>query len=506
MSIAEFSMRNHVISWFLTILIACGGIAAYFNLGQLEDPEFSITEAIVVTAYPGSTPMEVEEELTYPLEKAIRQLPYVDHVSSISTAGLSQIIIELKPQYQSHQLPQIWDELRRKVNDLTPQLPPGVHPPQVMDDFGDVYGIMLMLTGKDFSLNELKQYADILSRELELVDGVGKVSIDGHQQEQLIVESSWVEMATYNINPAIIRGLISHQNAVTPSGQVTLDGQRLIIHPSGELSSIETFENLIIHGEDTGKLIRLRDIATVKRGLQEIPSHLVNYNGEPALAVGISFSSGVNVVEITESINQKLIEIAHTKPAGIELHRMYDQGKEVKRSVSGFTRDLFTAIGIVIVVLLFTMGIRSGLLIGAVLLLTILGTFILMMLNDIALQRISLGALIISLGMLVDNAIVVVDGILIGIQRGKSKKQAAADTVKQTQWPLLGATIIAIAAFAPIGLSEDVTGEYISSLFWLLLFSLSLSWIIAISLTPFLANLVLNEHVPNSCEAKDPYR
>ncbi|MEE1673204.1 efflux RND transporter permease subunit [Agarivorans aestuarii] len=507
MTIAEYSIKNKVISWMFLVILAIGGVVSFADLGRLEDPAFTVKDAMVITSYPGATSTEVEEEVTYPLEKAIRQLPYLDKVTSTSSAGLSQIMVSMKMDYGPDELPQIWDELRRKVNDLEPSLPPGVNPVQVMDDFGDVYGVMLMVTGENYSYVELKRYVDYLTRELEVVDGVGKISLAGDQQEQLFVEMSLKRVAALNLDMNTVAGLLAQQNAVISAGEVTVNSQQLKLRPTGELNSIETFENLIIHGRDTGNLIRLKDVATVTRDVQEVPGNLLNYNGEPALNLGISFSSGVNVVKVGEAVDARLAELENIKPAGIQIHTLYNQAKEVEQSVNGFVLSLAEAVGIVIVVLLFTMGLRSGVIIGAVLLLTVMGTFILMSIYDIELQRISLGALIIALGMLVDNAIVVVEGILVGMQRGRSKVEAAKDIVEQTKWPLLGATVIAIVAFAPIGLSPDATGEFMGSLFWVLCFSLFLSWITAITLTPFLADLLLSSKSSEKQQSNDdPYK
>ncbi|GAM66646.1 acriflavin resistance protein [Vibrio sp. JCM 19236] len=465
------------------VILAIGGISAFGNLGRLEDPAFTIKDAMVIATYPGATTLEVEEELTYPLEKAIRQLPYVDNITSTTSAGKTQIMVSMGMQYGPDELPQIWDEMRRKINDLQPSLPQGVQGISIMDDFGDVYGMSLVLTGKAYTYPELKRFADFLSRELELVDGVGKVMITGDQQEQIFVEMSTDRLTALNLDSNTVVGLINQQNAVQDAGKVMVSGESLRLRPTGNMSSLEELENLIIHGRDTGKLIRLKDIADIKQGIVEEPQNLVLFNGEPALNIGISFASGVNVVEIGKAIHDRLVELDSEMPVGMSVDVFYDQSHEVANSVDGFIVSLAQAVGIVIIVLLFAMGLRSGLIIGLVLLLTVFGTFILMDYNKIELHRISLGALIIALGMLVDNAIVVVEGILVGIKKGLSKADAAIAIVKQTQWPLLGATVIAITAFAPIGLSQDATGEFMGSLFWVLCFSLFLSWVTALTIT-----------------------
>ncbi|EHK4782559.1 efflux RND transporter permease subunit [Vibrio parahaemolyticus] len=507
MNIAEYSIKNKVISWLFIVVLAIGGVTSFLELGRLEDPAFTIKDAMIVATYPGATSKEVEEELTYPLEKEIRKLPYIDRITSTSSNGMSQIMVSMKMDYGPDELPQIWDEMRRKINDLQPTLPQGVQSLQIIDDFGDVYGVMLMLTGDDYDYVELKRYADHLRREIELVDGVGKVDIAGDQQEMLFVEISLDRLASLNLDMNVVSGLLNQQNNVVSAGEVMVNGESLVIRPSGTLNTVQALENLIIHGRDTGNLIRLKDVATITRGIQEKPGNMILFNGKKAINIGISFASGVNVVEVGERLNAELSSLESIKPAGLDMSYFYNQAQEVDDSVKAFVISLAEAVAIVIIVLLFTMGLRSGVIIGVVLLLTVFGTFILMNYNNIELHRISLGALIIALGMLVDNAIVVVEGILVGLKKGRTKVQAAVDIVKQTQWPLLGATVIAITAFAPIGLSQDATGEFMGSLFWVLCFSLFLSWVTAITLTPFLADLLLKEEEKDTNgEDEDPYK
>ncbi|WP_025527004.1 multidrug efflux RND transporter permease subunit VmeV, partial [Vibrio parahaemolyticus] len=496
-----------VISWLFIVILAIGGVTSFLELGRLEDPAFTIKDAMIVATYPGATSKEVEEELTYPLEKEIRKLPYIDRITSTSSNGMSQIMVSMKMDYGPDELPQIWDEMRRKINDLQPTLPQGGQSLQIIDDFGDVYGVMLMLTGDDYDYVELKRYADHLRREIELVDGVGKVDIAGDQQEMLFVEISLDRLASLNLDMNVVSGLLNQQNNVVSAGEVMVNGESLVIRPSGTLNTVQALENLIIHGRDTGNLIRLKDVATITRSIQEKPGNMILFNGKKAINIGISFASGVNVVEVGERLNAELSSLESIKPAGLDMSYFYNQAQEVDDSVKAFVISLAEAVAIVIIVLLFTMGLRSGVIIGVVLLLTVFGTFILMNYNNIELHRISLGALIIALGMLVDNAIVVVEGILVGLKKGRTKVQAAVDIVKQTQWPLLGATVIAITAFAPIGLSQDATGEFMGSLFWVLCFSLFLSWVTAITLTPFLADLLLKEEEKDTNgEDEDPYK
>ncbi|EJN3356669.1 efflux RND transporter permease subunit VmeI [Vibrio alginolyticus] len=505
--IAAYFIRNRVISWMVALIFLIGGIAAFFGLGRLEDPAFTIKDAMVVTSYPGATPQQVEEEVTYPIEKAIQQLTYVDEVNSISSRGLSQITVTMKNNYGPDDLPQIWDELRRKVNDLKGTLPPGVNEPQVIDDFGDVYGILLAVTGDGYSYKELLDYVDYLRRELELVDGVSKVSVSGQQQEQVFIEVSMKKLSSIGLAPDTVFNLLSTQNVVSDAGAIRIGDEYIRIQPTGEFQSVDELGDLLITESGAQGLIFLKDVAEIKRGYVEVPSNIINFNGSLALNVGVSFAEGVNVVEVGKAFDHRLAELKYQQPVGIEISEIYSQPKEVDKSVSGFVVSLAQAVGIVIIVLLFFMGLRSGLLIGLILLLTVLGTFIFMKYLAIDLQRISLGALVIALGMLVDNAIVVVEGILIGTQKGRTRLQAATDIVTQTKWPLLGATVIAVTAFAPIGLSEDSTGEYCGTLFTVLLISLMLSWFTAISLTPFFADIFFKGQKIKQGEGEenDPY-
>lgn len=510
MNIAEYSISHRVISWMFVVILLVGGAASFFGLGQLEFPEFTIKQAMVITHYPGASPEQVEEETTLPLEEAIQQLEYVKVIDSISSNSRSQIMVELKEQYPSSQLPQIWDELRRKINDAQGSLPPGVYPSVVVDDFSDVFGMLFNITGDGYTSRDLENYADYLKRELVLVDGVKKVSIAGARQEQVVVEMSQAKLVNLGIDPAWIFSLIQNQNVVSNAGNMLVDGRSIRIHPTGEFRNVRELEQLIISPPGSTQLVRLGDIATVRRSYDETPETLYTSNSQPALSLGVSFASGVNVVDVGERVRNRLSELTSEQPVGIELTTVYDQPVTVSESVNGFLINLAEAIVIVIVVLLLAMGVRAGLLMGAVLLLTISGTFIVMKVLGIDLEMISLGALIIALGMLVDNAIVITEGIQVGLQRGQTRLEAAKRVVSQSQWPLLGATVIAIMAFAPIGLSDDATGEFCLSLFQVLLISLMLSWITAITLTPFFCNILFKKYEKatddQDATSVDPYQ
>lgn len=506
MDIAKLSIKNSVISWMFAVLLLIGGVISYTDLGRLEDPEFTIKEAMIITSYPGASPLQVEEEVSYPIENALQQLPYIKNIRSISTPGLSQIIVEMKGTYRKQELRQIWDEVRRKVNDLAGGFPHGVNAPQIKDDFGDVFGVMLALTGTGYTNEELKDFSDYLRRELVLVDGVSKVNVAGTQKELVVVEISRSKLVALGIPQANIFELLRTQNTVSNAGKIKVGEESIRFHSTGEFSDVKELESLIISAPGASELIYLGDVANISREYSDVPQHVTFYNQQQALLIGVSFTSGVNVVAIGEKLQQRLQELKYFKPLGLEVESVYNQPLEVEHSVSGFILSLVEAVAIVILVLLIFMGPRSGLLIGLILVITVFGSFIFMKLMAIDLQRISLGALIIALGMLVDNAIVVTEGILIGLNKGRSTAQAASDIVKQTKWPLLGATVIAITAFAPIGLSSDSTGEFAGSLFWVLCISLLLSWVTAVTLTPFFANLLFSSKMNTQNDDDDPYK
>lgn len=504
MNIGEYSVVNKVNSWLLVVILIGGGVWGFQSMGKLEDPTFTIKIAKVITLYPGATAQQVQDEVTYHIEDAIQRMEQVRHIRmSVSRPGMSDIQIEFENTYRAEDFPDIYDELRRKLADMQHLLPPGSLPPIVIDDFGDVYGVYFALTGEGYSWRDLWDVADRLKRELVLVPGIRKISIDGEQKEQVLVEISRAQLAKLGISPNQIASLLESQNVVVDAGEVKVGDELVHIEPTGEFSSVESIGNLLI-SSDERKLIYLRDIAQIRRVYEERPSKYYYLNGQPALTIGVSMQSGENVVEVGERLNQRINELQTIVPVGMQFAEIYNQPNEVDTSVNGFLVSVAQAVGIVIVVLLLFMGLRTGFIIGSVLLITSAGTLFMMHIFGIEMQRISLGALIIALGMLVDNAIVVAEGMLVRIQTGTSPQSAARDTITKTIWALLGGTIIGILAFAPIGLSPDSTGEYIGSLFYVILISLMLSWLTAISTTPLFCSLLLKQS-GKSANTRDPY-
>ncbi|VFS48496.1 Swarming motility protein SwrC [Budvicia aquatica] len=484
MKLTENFISNGTRIWLAILLLGIGGVIAFLNIGRLEDPAFTIKTAVVVTRYDGASAQQVEEEITLPLENAIQQLPYIDNITSISSVGLSQITINIRAEYGSAELPQIWDELRRRIGDSAVRLPPGSSPPIVNDDFGDVYGFFFSLHGNGYSNQELRNFAEQLRRELVLVPGVGKVGIVGVLPEEVQIEISRAQMTAANIIPQQLNDLLLRQNVVSNAGQLMVGSESIRLHPTGEFYNVQELGNLLVSQPGSAKSVYLRDIATITQGVSHSPNSIYRANGQPAVSIGVSFAPNVNVIVVGDAVQARLAQLEAERPAGMEISVFYDQAHEVEGAVNGFIMNFLLALLIVVGTLLIFMGVRSGLVIAASLALNVLGTLLLMKLFNIELQRVSLGALVIALSMLVDNAIVIVEGVLVGRQQGESTLKAITNVVKRTMFPLLGATIIAILAFAPIGLSNDATGEYCKSLFQVLLISLMLSWFTALTLTP----------------------
>ncbi|MDD5698157.1 MAG: efflux RND transporter permease subunit [Victivallaceae bacterium] len=485
MNLAAAALKKRAVMLLMTAVFIIVGTVSYFRLGKLEYPSFIIKKAMVITPYPGAAPLDVEREVTDKLEEAIQSMEQLESVVSTSQEGLSTITVEIKPEYHAEKIPQIWDELRRKVNDASEKLPEGVRKPVVIDDFSDVYGIFFAVTGADYNLEDLRKYAAKLKKELLLIDGVAKIAIWGDQREAVYVEVNRNRLTQLGIYPTEISKILSSQNLVEESGKVIVGDEFIRLIPTGALSTEEAIKNLYIRGEK-GNLLQLKDIAQVYLGYKEPPERLLRFNGKPAVGIAISTEKGCNVVNMGKLIKQRLKDLTAVRPLGIELHIINYQSDNVLKALDEFLINLLAAVMIVILLLLIFMGLRSGLIIGFILLLTILGSFIGMRIMGIELQLISLGALVLALGMLVDNAIVVADCILVKIESGMEREAAALEAAGETQWPLLGATMVAILAFTPIGFNPGNAGEFCRSLFYVMAISLLLSWGLAITLTPLL--------------------
>ncbi len=505
MNIGEYSVRTPVVSWLLVIILVGGGFYGFEHMGKLEDPNFTIKQAKIITFYPGATARQVQDEVTYHIEDAVQLMGQLKRIKmSISRPGMSDIDLEFKDEYTSEQFPDIYDELRRKIADMKHKLPPGVNP-IIVDDFADVYGVYLALHGSGYTYRDLKDVADELKKQLVLVPGVRKVVIGGAQPEVVYLEISRQKLGELGIPMERIGAILKSQNVVADAGKVKVGRDYIRIQPTGEFESVKSIGDVLLVS-DGKKLVYLKDIARIHRLYDEVPGRLIYFNGAPSLTIGISMRGGENVVAVGRALEKRLHELEGTVPVGMKLDVIYNQPGEVEKSVSGFIVNVGEAILIVILVLLLFMGLTSGLIIGAVLLITVAGTLFIMQLYGIELQRISLGALVIALGMLVDNAIVVAEGMLIRLQGGMKPALAAREVVGKNAFALLGGTVIGILAFSAIGLSQDNTGEFTRSLFYVILISLLLSWVTAVSTTPLLCALFIKPKQSGEGKGEDPYR
>jgi multidrug efflux pump subunit AcrB len=488
-NIGEFSVQKSRVIYTSILFVLLGGIVAYHRIGRLEDPEFTIKEALIITPYPGASPEEVAKEVTNPIEIACQQLGQLKRVESESTRGRSVVSAVIQDRFNKDRIPQVWDELRRKINDAQPTLPPAVRGRSiVVDDFGDVYGVFLAIAGDGFTLPELRRYSEFLRRQLLMVQDVKKVDLFSEQDEVVFLEISRLRLAELGIPEDQVYRQLQARNAASDGGRVRVGDEHIVIESTGGFHSPAGMLDLVIGSDGKGHQLTIQDVATISRGYADPPSRILKYDGRPAIGLGISTVQGGNVVTMGNAVQRKLDEMKGNQPAGTQIQEINFQPKAVTKATGAFMFNLGKAVAIVFVVLLFAMGRKAGFMIGFVLFLTIMGTFLVMYIEgSLLMERISLGALIIALCMLTDNAIVVTESMKVRIEAGEEKLPVIRDVIAQNQWPLFGATGIAVVAFAAIGLSEDRTGEYCNSLFWVIFISLALSWVAAITVTPLLA-------------------
>ncbi len=482
MNIARNSIEKPVSTWIFILICFAGGIWGFFSLGQLEDPAFTIKTAAVVTQYTGASAEQVAIEVTEPLESAIQKMPEVDKIISVNTPGQSLIEVEMKPTIKGPELPQVWTRLRAKIADAALRLPDGTSPPFVNDSFGDVFGLYYAVTAEGFNDAEKHDMATYLRRELLAVPGVADVSLSGLPEEAIYVEPDLVLSNNQNVPPLAIIGAIASANSVFDAGE---NNDVRLQAPKGS-DSVNEIAGLSVGVN--GKVISLADVTSVRRSRIDNPSQIIRHNGVEAFTLGIAGLQSENIVAVGKRVDQRLQELDHNLPHGVNLHPVYQQHEVVEEASNAFLINLAMSVSIVVVVLALFMGWRAAVVVGSTLLLTVLGTLLIMKLFSIEMERISLGALIIAMGMLVDNAIVVAEGMQTAMKRSLSSREAATEAASKTQVPLLGATVIGIMAFAAIGLSPDATGEFLFSLFAVIGISLLLSWILALTVTPLLGH------------------
>lgn len=484
MKLVKYFLSKKPVTILLLVLVLAGGLLAYVKMGKLEDAPFTIKQALVLTPYPGASPSEVQSQVTDVLEESTQALGELYYLKTENRAGLSKITVYVKKETRADEMQQLWDKLRRKVSDVQSKLPEGAGPSVVNDDFGDVLGVFYGLTGSGHSYRELEDEAKLIKNEILKVKDVAKVEIYGTQTPTIDISVSPSVMARSGITMADIARAFEAQNKVVDAGGIDVGSNRLRIESTGNFYSLDDIRNLTIVSR-TGEHFRLADITRIEESYQTPASNLMRINGQPAVGIAISTVPTGNVVDMAAAVKESLQQMSGSMPEGFELVTLYDQGYESAVANQGFILNLIISVLTVVAILLFFIGFKNGLLIGSGLVFSIFATLIVMLCTDIALQRMSLAAIIIAMGMLVDNAIVVSDSALVNMQRGMRKRVAIMRACSSTALPLLAATIIAILTFLPIYFSPHITGELLSSLVIVIGVSLMFSWVFALTQTPF---------------------
>lgn len=494
MNISKWALNRGVLIHAFVAVLIIGGLWAFTQMPKLEDPAIRVKQALVVATYPGASAHQVELELTDPIEKSIRQMPTIDHIESSSYADMTIITVELHPTVKDDELEQQWDLLRRKVENIKPSLPKGAQVMTVADDFGDVYGMFYALTGDGLSDRQLSDYAELIKREVLAIDGVTRVDIYGKRPECININLKEEKMANLGVLPTEVIQTLNGQNATSYAGYYDNGTRRIRVTVDDKFRSVEDIADMLIAGHDDDQL-RIRDIADVSKGYEKVTRNAMLRDGERALGISIACSSSHDILKVGDKVEEKLGQLAKRMPVGVEYNKVFFQPERVSDSLYTFLINLLESVIIVVVVLIFFMGFKSGLILGMSLAVIVFGSFLVLNGFDGTLQRVSLGAFILAMGMLVDNAIVIVDGILVDLRSGKPRAEALTSIGRKTAMPLLGATLIAILAFMPIFLSPDTSGVYVRDLFIVIAVSLLLSWLLALTHVPLMADRLLHPKV-----------
>ena len=503
MNIPKYSLEKQKIIYFFLAVMLIGGIYSFFKLPKKEDSPFVIKQAVLVTQYPGATPQEVEKLVTEPIEREIQAMSDVFQIKSESYFGMSKISIELQPTLSPDYMPVKWDELRRKVANIQPRLPSGASSISVSDDFGDVFGIYYALTADEgYTYDDLRNWAQKIKTELSPVPGVQKVYLFGEQTQVVNVKISIPKLANLGIDPNAIQQVMQTQNLLVNTGDINTGNYQLRLRAEGTYKDIQDIRDQLIVTKSGGE-VRLGDIATVERGYMDPPSNLMRVDGKRAIGIGVATGSKDDVVAVGNAVADHLAEMEQLFPVGMDLKTIYPENKIADEANNGFILNLIESLLIVIVIIFIVMGSRAGMLVGSSLLFSVGGTLLIMLIWGVGLNRTSLAAFIIAMGMLVDNAIVVTDNAQVGIKRGLSRYQALIDGATKPQWALLGATFIAVCSFLPMYLAPASVAEIVKPLFIVLAVSLGLSWVLALTQTTTFGNFILKEAKPG--ESKDPY-
>lgn len=493
MNLAKWCIENNRTALALFLIIAVGGVMTFFSIPKDEDPDFTIRVGLVTTVFPGAGPQRVEELVTDKLEEKIRELDGLKVVRSQSMANLSIVEVEFLDSIKD--MTPYWQKLRNKVIDAETSLPSEANKPMVNDEFGDVFGIVIALTGDGFSYRELKDAADDMRDQLLKVDGVGKIERWGVQAERIYVDFTNSRMAAAGISPFAVAQIIDRQNTIQPSGSSQVGSERIVIEPTGEFKTVDDIYSLAVRPPGKKSSIRLADVTTITRGFADPPSTMTRFNGKPGLMLAVSMSDGHSITELGERVTKRLAELRANMYHGLDAEIVVFQPDYVNTAISDFMINLFESFIFVVIVILAFAGFRTGLIAGSLVPMAMLGCIGLMPYFDVALQRISIASLIISLGILVDNGVVVSEAILVRLASGEERLKAVMGAVRELWMPLLAASLTTVFAFLPIPLAENATGEFCFSLFVVVTLALLCSWALSMSMVPMMCFYVLKPKI-----------
>jgi len=488
---SAWALAHKPLVGFLMVLMLLAGVSAYRSLGRDEDPPFTMKVMVVRAYWPGADAKQTMLQLTDRLEKTVQSLRWLDVVQSYTKPGESTLFVLLRDDTPPKEVPDQWYQARKKIGDAANTLPSGTVGPFFNDEFDDVYGVIYALTSDGFSHRELRDYAEDLRADLLRVPGVGRVDLVGVQDEVLNIDFSARQMAGLGISPDLIASTLKSQNAVAASGIVETDNERIAVRVSGALDSVNAIENVSIRLGD--RQVRLKDVANVTRGYEDPPAPSFRYDGQPAIGVAVSMKKGGNILELGKAVSKEMRRITPDLPAGVEAHLVANQPDVVEESVGQFTEALFEAIVIVLIVSFLSLGLRAGMVVAISIPLVLAITFVAMQVLDISLQRISLGALVIALGLLVDDAMIAVEMMVRKLEEGFDKVRAATFAYTSTAFPMLTGTLVSVVGFLPVGFAKSSAGEYCFTLFAVVAIALLVSWVVAVVFTPFIGTALLKE-------------
>lgn len=501
-NLTEIALKNKSLVYYFIIVTFIMGIFSYENLGRMEDPDFVIRQMVVSVAWPGASAREVEEQVTDKLEKKLQDIPGLDYLESKSYPGKAVIYVTLVEDFPKESIKSSWFNARNLVNDIKGDLPEGVVGPFFNDSFDDVFGSIYALTGDGYSYEEMRVEAERIRRTLLNLDNVKKVELIGEQSEKIYVEVETSKLAQLGISPDLIASVLKNQNAMNPAGMVETQTDDVYMRVTGQFDSVEAIQNLAIRAN--GKTFRLGDIATVERKYVEPAEPKMYFNGQPAIGIALSMSEGGNILKLGDDLSKTVDQISKDLPLGLELNQVSNQPKVVKDSIGEFVRTLLEAIAIVLLVSFLSLGVRTGLVVAGCIPLVIAGVFLAMYMLNISLHKVSLGALIIALGLLVDDAIIAVEMMAVKLEQGYERFEAACYAYTVTAVPMLTGTLITCAGFIPVGFSKGMSAEFTSSLFPVISIALIISWIISVMVAPLFGYYLIRVKVHQ--EDKDPYQ